>query len=80
MRVNVYNEELSDRVELEKKPANGVVFNGIRFYSKESWKHGKDDDDTPAVTFFFSDVVGREQLRNAFSKALQLLDDPDVEL
>jgi hypothetical protein len=32
MRVNVYNEELTGRVEPTAKLANGVVFMGIRCY------------------------------------------------
>lgn len=32
MRVNVYAEEITDRVELVSKTAEGVTFTGVRFY------------------------------------------------
>lgn len=32
MRINVYSEELTDRVEKITKTVDGVVFYGIRFY------------------------------------------------
>ena len=32
MRVNVYAEEMTDRVEIVKKVIDGVTFTGVRFY------------------------------------------------
>lgn len=32
MRVNVYAEETTDRVEIVKKEAEGTTFTGLRFY------------------------------------------------
>jgi hypothetical protein len=32
MRVNVYHEELTDRVELRQKEAEGITCFGLRFY------------------------------------------------
>lgn len=35
MRVNVYNEEITDRVERTTDVANTVTFTGIRFLSEK---------------------------------------------
>lgn len=75
MRINLYNEELTDRVEPTTKEANGVIFKGIRFFAGEAKEHTPGDDDSSAVTFWFSEEYGRRLLRNAFTKALELLDD-----
>lgn len=32
MRVNVYAEEMTDRIEIVKKEAEGQTFTGVRFY------------------------------------------------
>lgn len=32
MRVNVYAEEMTDRIEIISKPIDGHVFTGLRFY------------------------------------------------
>ena len=32
MRVNVYAEEMTDRVEIVSKTIDGTVFTGLRFY------------------------------------------------
>ena len=32
MRVNIYAEELTDRVEIVEKVINGVIYIGVRFY------------------------------------------------
>ncbi len=76
MRINIYNEELTDRVEPTTKVANTVTFTGIQFFVGEPVEHTPGDDDTPAVTFWFSDEYRRGLLRTAFKKALALLDDP----
>ncbi len=78
MRVNVYNEELTDRVETATKIANKVTFKGVRFFVGEPNEHTPGDDDSSAVTFWFSEEYGRGLLRTAFTKALALLDDPDT--
>jgi hypothetical protein len=80
MRINVYNEELSDRVEVDSKTANTVVFRAIRFYVGETNEHTPGDDDSSGVTFWFSDEYGRGLLRSAFTKALNLLDGPETQL
>ena len=85
MRVNVYAEEITDRVELVKKTTADGEFTGVRFYLElpvtipihnESMQirgpflHSKDDDDSSAVTFW-----GKQDIRTTLRKALQLLDD-----
>lgn len=56
MRINVYAEEITPRIELVKKSAEGRDFTGIRVYLKTHEdmippKH--QDDDSNAVTFWF---------------------------
>jgi hypothetical protein len=89
MRVNVYAEELhpvtddeGDRVFLHKKRAENVDFehHGIRmlfgFKKREiHTRRGKDvDDDSPAVTFWFSNEHERYLLVEIFRKALEVLE------
>lgn len=54
MRINIYSEELTDRVEKVTREANGTTFYGLRFYLKSppELHHTADDDDTSAVTFW----------------------------
>lgn len=81
MRVNVYAEELTDRVELVEK--NGFI--GIRFYTelpvtqatptgvtihKGPFQHHEGDDDSSAVTFW-----GKRDFRNMLLRALEVLND-----
>jgi hypothetical protein len=86
MRVNVYNEEVTGRVEPTAKLANGVIFKGIRCFlcfknersENQKIMHTKEDEDTPAVTFYFTDsTYWKPLLRKTFEEALKLLDDPD---
>jgi hypothetical protein len=89
MRVNVYAEEITDRIELvEKKNAEGH-FVGIRFYLelpvthegvnvKGPFIHRPGDDDSAAITFW-----GKRDFREALQNALSILDEyyaahPDV--
>lgn len=80
MRVNVYAEEITDRIEIISKEVNGQTFTGLRFYlylpvtirdrqHRGPFLHGPDDDDSAAVTFW-----GKRDMRDAFRKALALLD------
>lgn len=83
MRVNVYAEEMTDRVEFVQKEVEGEVFTGVRFYLylpatphglpgptyRGPFIHKPGDDDSAAVTFW-----GKAQLRTALQKALDLLD------
>ena len=63
MRVNVYAEEITDRVEIVKKTIDGKEYIGIRMYLympvtkphghiRGPFMHHKDDDDSSAITFW----------------------------
>lgn len=82
MRVNVYAEELTNRVELITKTVKeGGTFTGIRFYTylpvsladsspiRGPFIHHEGDDDSAAVTFW-----GKQDMRPLLRKALGLLD------
>lgn len=83
MRVNIYAEEMTDRVELVTKITKDGEFTGMRFYLElpvtvnepfaehvsGPFIHKKGDDDSAAVTFW-----GKRELRKALTKALALLD------
>jgi hypothetical protein len=86
MRVNVYAEEITSRVEVITKEINGVKFHGVRFYlelpvttkhphggntiTRGPFMHHEDDDDSSAVTFW-----GKKDLRLALKRAIKLLDE-----
>jgi len=58
MRINVYSEEITERVELVRKIAEGRVFVGLRvvLLTHENMVPPKHpDDDSSAVTFWFDD-------------------------
>jgi hypothetical protein len=76
MRINIYNEELTDDVESETKIVNKVDFTAVRFIVGERVEHTPGDDDSSAVSFWFSDEYGRNRLISAFTKALAILNDP----
>jgi len=61
MRVNVYADEITDRVEIISKHIDVHDFIGLRFYG---------DDDSAAITFW-----GKRDMRELLRKALMLLDD-----
>ena len=81
MRVNIYAEEMTDRVEIIGKEINGHTFTGCRFYlylpvtgangeqHQGPFMHHPDDDDSAAVTFW-----GKRDLRPVLRQALELLD------
>jgi 3-deoxy-D-arabino-heptulosonate 7-phosphate (DAHP) synthase len=80
MRVNVYAEELTDRVEIVSKMIDGNTYTGVRFYLElpatvnnvqyqGPFIHGPDDDDSSAVTFW-----GKTQLRKLLVNAIDALD------
>ena len=54
MRINVYGEELTDRVEHIKKVVNQELFHGIRLYLKShpDLHHSVDDNDESAITLW----------------------------
>lgn len=83
MRVNVYAEEMTDRIEIIEKKVNGDVFTGLRFYLelpvttmpsgehvRGPFLHGPDDDDSSAVTFW-----GKADLREVLAKAMDALNE-----
>lgn len=80
MRVNIYAEEMSERVEIIAKEIDGHSFTGLRFYLElpatvggKSYQgpfiHRPGDDDSSAVTFW-----GKQDLRIVLRSALALLD------
>jgi len=80
MRVNIYAEEMTDKVEIITKEADGRAYTGIRFYLElpatvngqqyqGPFMHRPGDDDSSAVTFW-----GKRDLREVLRKALALLD------
>lgn len=70
MRVNVYEEELTDEVKcLKQKAKTGSEYYGVRFYlrsPKELHKNRKDDDRS-AVTFWAKD---RKTLVSLFARSI----------
>lgn len=81
MRVNVYAEEMTDRVEIVSKVIGGQTFTGVRFYLElpatvgnvqyqGPFIHREGDDDSSAVTFW-----GKKSLRAVLQKALHMLDE-----
>jgi hypothetical protein len=55
MRVNIYSEEITHRIEIVEKTADtGTTFVGLRLYLKSppELHSTADDDDTSAVTFW----------------------------
>lgn len=80
MRVNIYAEEMTDRIEVIAKHIDGREFTGLRFYLelpatvdgkqyRGPFMHQPGDDDSSAVTFW-----GKRDLRSVLRKALDLLD------
>src|SRR5579862_8831337 len=85
MRVNVYAEEMTDRIEIISKEIEGQTFTGLRFYlelpvTKHTddgktvqvqgpFMHHPGDDDSAAVTFW-----GKQDLRKVLQLALTALD------
>jgi hypothetical protein len=75
MRVNIYNEELTDRVKFVTKTAGtGVMFYGISFHlaSPKELHNSQGDDDTSAVTFWGDNP---EKLRRLLSRAIKEIEN-----
>lgn len=82
MRVNIYAEEMTDRVEIVSKEIDGYSFTGLRLYlelpvtlpSGENlagpFMHRPGDDDSAAITFW-----GKRDLRDVLRKMLAMLDE-----
>jgi hypothetical protein len=81
MRVNVYAEEMTDRVEIIAKEIDGHKFTGLRLYlympttlpdgtqAKGPFIHRPGDDDSSAITFW-----GKRDLRQVLRTMLAKLD------
>lgn len=86
MRVNVYAEEMTDRLEIIKKTTPDGEFTGLRMYlelpvtlpdgqhAAGPFMHHPGDDDSAAVTFW-----GKRDLRKVLRKALKMLDEHHLE-
>lgn len=83
MRINVYGEELTDRVEKIEKTVDGVQYYGLRIYLympvttkphnmqvKGPLIHREGDDDSSAITLWSS---SKQQLRNLVGQMLTAL-------
>lgn len=81
MRVNVYAEEMTDKVEIISKEIEGQKFTGLRLYLElpatvgdkqyqGPFMHRPGDDDSSAVTFW-----GKRDLRVVLRKMLDKLDE-----
>lgn len=81
MRVNIYAEEMTERVEIIAKEIDGQCFTGLRLYTElpatvdgkqyqGPFMHRPGDDDSSAVTFW-----GKRDLRVVLRKMLALLDE-----
>ena len=81
MRVNIYAEEMTDRVEVVEKSIDGVTFTGLRFYLElpatvdgkqyqGPFMHRTGDDDSAAVTFW-----SKSDTRELLRKSLKVLDE-----
>ena len=86
MRVNIYSEELTDRIEIIEREVNGNTFTGLRFYLelpvttmpsgdqvRGPFLHGPSDDESSAVTFWGD--KDSNSLRELLQKAAWALDD-----
>lgn len=79
MRINVYGEELTNKITLEHKAVNQKSFFGVRFYLKShpDLHHSVGDNDESAVTIWvpWNKKNGNEfqQLLNIFIQAEELL-------
>lgn len=80
MRVNIYAEEMTDRIHIFSKEIEGQTFTGLRFYLylpvthngeqiQGPFMHSPDDDDSSAVTFW-----GKRDLRKMLQQAIDALD------
>ena len=87
MRVNVYAEEMTDRVEIVEKVIDGKTFTGLRFYTHLPVTTGPETggarayvqgpflhrpgDDDSSAVTFW----GKQDLRTILKKALIFLDE-----
>jgi hypothetical protein len=81
MRVNVYAEEITDRIEIISKETADGTFTGLRMFLElpvtladgkqvsGPFMHHPGDDDSAAITFW-----GKRNLREALIKSILMLD------
>lgn len=80
MRINVYSEEITQKVEIVSKQGDGKTFVGVRFYTElpvtlgtsqvsGPFLHHPGDDDSAAITFW-----GPKRTKEMLTRALQLLE------
>lgn len=86
MRVNVYAEELTDRVEIvRQRDRQQRLFYGVRFYldSPSSLHQTATDDDSSAVTFWVPWTVEKKhdfaKVINVLADAQEVLNEASVE-
>jgi len=81
MSVNIYAEEMTDKIEIISKTIDGHDFTGLRLYLElpatvngqqyqGPFLHRPGDDDSSAVTFW-----GKRDLRTVLHKMLSQLDE-----
>jgi len=73
MKVNIYAEEITNKVSFQRKVANGTTFYGVTFHLESSpvLHHSEGDDDSSSVTFWFKDNPTAELLMDNFVAAYQ---------
>lgn len=81
MRINIYEEELTNEVRLVRTIADitGIEYYGVRFFLKSAPElhNTPKDDDRSAVTFWFGDYAFCKAFRD---RVARLLSDPLVDL
>ena len=81
MRVNIYAEEMTERVEIISKETDGHTFTGLRLYlylpvtvggeqQQGPFMHRDGDDDSAAITFW-----GKRDLRKVLAVMKSKLDE-----
>jgi hypothetical protein len=68
MRINIYSEEITHRIEvLETTADTGTPFFGLRVYLKSppELHHTDEDDDTSAITLWFASMATLNDFREA---------------
>ena len=84
MRVNIYGEELTNKIEVVKKTVDQRLFVGIRIYLKShpDLHHSDSDNDESAVTFWVPWIKEKgndfDLLANIFEDAYSLLNEHET--
>ena len=77
MRINIYNEELTDEIKVfRRKDDKGDIFTGVRLYlqSPESLHNTEYDDDRNAITFYVLANPERKMLVDIFRRMADALE------